>query len=360
MPSAFAALFPPQTLPSLNTLSQVGLVLFMFLVGLRLRSHALGTRRRVAIVLSGASIVMPFALGTLLASAVHYRLAPSGVGLLPFALFIGAAMSITAFPVLARILLEHGLLTTELGTLAITCAAFGDVTGWLMLAGILTLVHAGTPQGFVGRIVLFFGYLAVMAFIVRPSLRRLARWPAFSSAVSGVRVGVLLLVVLASAVATDALGVHALFGAFFAGLMMPAGADLERSVTQHVEPVTMTLLPLFFAFTGLRTNVQLIDNSALWRDAALFLAVAVVGKGVASAIAARAMGIAWREAAALGVLLNTRGLIELVVLNVGLELGIVSPLVYSMLVLMALVTTFMASPLMTALVRRPCATIQRV
>jgi Kef-type K+ transport system membrane component KefB len=304
----------------------------------------------VAIVLSGASIVVPFALGALLASAVHHRLAAAGVGLLPFVLFIGAAMSITAFPVLARILIEHGLLTTELGILAITCAAFDDVTGWLMLAGILTLVHAGTPQAFVGRIVLFFAYLAVMAFIVRPSLRWLARRPAFASGPPVVHIGILLLVVSASAVATDALGVHALFGAFFAGLMVPAGLDRERSVTRRIEPVTMTLLlPLFFAFTGLRTNVRLIDSPALWRDAALFLAIAIVGKGGASTIAARSMGIDWRKAAALGVLLNTRGLIELVILNVGFDLGILSPLVYSILMLMALITTLMTSPLITTL-----------
>ena len=332
MPSAFAALFSPQTLSPLNTLSQIGLVLFMFIVGLRLHSQSLGTKHRVAIVLSGASIVVPFALGALLASAVHHRLAPSGVGTLPFSLFIGAAMSITAFPVLARILIEHGLLTTELGILAITCAAFDDVAGWLMLAGILTLVHAGTPQEFVGRIVLFFGYLAAMAFLVRPSLGWLARRPDFAGD-AAVRVVIPLLVVAASAAATDALGVHALFGAFFAGLMMPAGADVERSVAQRVEPVTMTLLlPLFFAFTGLRTNVQLIDNPALWRDAALFLAVAIAGKGGASAIAARVMGIEWRKAAALGVLLNTPAPLKGFTIKKGLDPGILSPLVYFLIV----------------------------
>lgn len=347
MPAAFAALFSPPTLPSLNVLSQIGLVAFMFLVGLRLRSHSLGAKRRVAIVLSGASIVVPFALGALLASAVHQDLAPAGVGVLPFALFIGAAMSITAFPVLARILLEHELLTTELGMLAITCAAFDDVTGWLILAGILTLVQSGTAQAFAGRIVLFFGYLAVMALVVRPALGRLARTR------EAVRLGVFVLVVVASAAATDALGVHALFGAFFAGLMMPPGAELEQSITRRVEPVTMTVLvPLFFASTGLRTNVQLIDSAALWLIAALFLATAIIGKGAASMVAGRVMGMQWREAAAIGVLLNTRGLIELVILNIGLELGILSPIVYSMLVLMALITTFMASPLIAALLGR--------
>jgi Kef-type K+ transport system membrane component KefB len=225
MPSAFAALFSPATLLPLNTLSQIGLVLFMFLVGLRLRSHSLGTRRGVAIVTSGASIVVPFALGALLASAVHQRLAPPGVGLLPFALFIGAAMSITAFPVLARILIDHRLITTDLGILAITCAAFDDVTGWLMLAGVLTLVHAGDPQILVVRIVLLLGYLAAMMLVVRPLLRQVARARAFASRVSVGGLAMSLLVVLASASATDSLGVHALFGSFFAGLMMPSGGS---------------------------------------------------------------------------------------------------------------------------------------
>ena len=341
MPSAFAVLFSPPALPSLNTLSQIGLVLFMFLVGLRLRSQSLRSTRRVAVVVSGVSIVVPIVLGALLAAAVYSCLSLPGVGLLPFALFIGAAMSITAFPVLARILIDHGLFSTDIGVLAITCAAFDDVTGWLMLAGILTLVQGGAPQVFIGRIALFLGYLAVMVFIVRPSLRRL-----------GPGVGVMLLVMLVSAVTTDALGVHALFGAFFAGVMMPAGAELEKRVTRLVEPVTMTLLlPLFFAFTGLRTNVQLIDSPALWLDAALLLAVAVIGKGGASMVAARVMGMEWRAAGVLGVLLNTRGLMELVILNIGFELGILSPLVYSMLVLMALITTFMTSPLIRVLSR---------
>ena len=352
MPGAFAVLFSPPALPSLNTLSQIGLVLFMFLVGLRLRSHSLGSTRRVAVVVSGASIVVPVVLGALLAAAVYSRLSLPGVGLLPFALFIGAAMSITAFPVLARILIDHGLFETDIGVLAITCAAFDDVTGWLMLAGILTLVQGGAPQVFIGRVALFLGYLALMVCVVRPLLRRLAQGSIVTSGASAARVGVMLLVMLASAVATDALGVHALFGAFFAGVMMPAGADLERSVTRLIEPVTMTLLlPLFFAFTGLRTNVQLIDNPALWLDAALFLVVAIIGKGGASMIAARVMGMRWRAAGVLGVLLNTRGLMELVILNIGFELGILSPLVYSMLVLMALITTFMTSPIVRVLSR---------
>ena len=255
-------------------------------------------------------------------------------------------MSITAFPVLARILIDHRLLETEVGVLAITCAAFDDVTGWLILGGVTALVHAVDGGVFVTRTLLFVGYLVVMVVAVRPALRWFARWrgPQFGASADDLAFG--LLVMLASAIATESLGVHAVFGAFFAGLMMPREAHIERAFAERIEPVTMTLLlPLFFAFTGLRTVVQLIDSAPLWRDAALILMVAVVGKGGGSVLGARAMGIRWRDASALGVLLNTRGLMELVVLNIGLELGILSPVVFSMMVLMALITTFMTSPI---------------
>jgi Kef-type K+ transport system membrane component KefB len=192
-----------------------------------------------------------------------------------------------------------------------------------------------------------------MILVVRPSLGRLARSRGQDFGTSADDLAVVLLVMLVSAVATEWLGVHALFGAFFAGLSMPRSAQIERVLVERLEPLTMTLLlPLFFAFTGLRTNIQLLDSAALWRDAALILMVAVVGKAGASTIAARAMGTSWREATMLGVLLNTRGLIELVVLNIGLDLGILSPLVFSMLVLMALITTFMTSPLVRLMNRR--------
>jgi len=357
-PASATALFAPGTLPALNALSQIGLVLFMFLVGLRLDYRHLKSNRRVALVTSGTSIVVPFALGGALAVGVHHRLAPPGVGVLPFALFVGAAMSITAFPVLARILTDHHLLKTELGTTAIACAAFDDVTGWLILAAVAALVRAGNMGTFGLRALEFLGYLALMFTLVRPALRRFAMWRGLRFGTSTDDLAVALVVMLLSAVATEWLGIHALFGAFFAGLMMPRGANIERLIGERIEPVTMTLLvPLFFAFTGLRTSVQLIDRAVLWRDAALILAVAVAGKGAASTLAARAMGTPWREASALGVLLNTRGLIELVILNIGLELGILSPVLFSMMVLMALFTTFMTSPLITWLLETRTKTI---
>jgi K+:H+ antiporter len=360
LPDASAALFAAPTLPALNALSQLGLVLFMFFVGVRVDAHRVSAHRRVALVTSITSIIVPFALGAWLATALHGRLAPAAVGVVPFALFVGAAMSITAFPVLARILMEQRLLRTELGVIAITCAAFDDVTGWLILAGITALVAPdGSSQVVSLRMLLLAGYLAVMLVVVRPAIRWFVARRGSSLGESADDLAAILLVMLLSAVATESLGVHALFGAFFAGLIMPRDAPIERVFADRLEPLTMTLLlPLFFAFSGLRTNVQLISGAAMWRDAALILAAAVAGKAGASTLAARAMGVEWRDASMLGVLLNTRGLIELVVLNIGLDLGILSPVAFSMLVLMALLTTFMTSPIVRRLRERRAAVEQ--
>jgi Kef-type K+ transport system membrane component KefB len=348
MPRFAAALFPPSSLESLNALSQVGLVLFMFIVGVRVGAPASGGKRRVAAVVSAASILVPFTLGVALSLVLYDRLAPPGVGLWPFATFIGAAMSITAFPVLARILTERRLLASEIGQLAIACAAVDDVAGWLILAGILALAHIGPPSALVARMAGLVAYFAVMLLCVRPGLAWIVGRRTFPGT-SADGLVLMLIVTLLSAAATDALGVHALFGAFFAGLIMPRSPNVD-AVVSAVEPVTMTLLlPLFFGFTGLRTSVRLIDSPMLARDAVLVLLTAVVGKGGASAVAARAMGLEWRAAGALGALMNTRGLIELVILNIGLEAGILSPLAFSILVVMAIVTTFMTSPLLSLL-----------
>ena len=355
MPRWSAALFPAASLDALNALSQIGLVIFMFVVGSRIGSHAV-TLRRQAAVLSAVSIVVPFSLGMGLAAVLHERLAPHGVGMLPFTLFIGAAMSITAFPVLARILKDRDLLTADIGVIAIACAAFDDVAGWLILGGILSLAHVNAALAIMARTILFAGYLATMFLVVRPLLAWIVgrRRPA-----DGSRDGLaaVLLVVFLSAAATDALGVHALFGAFLAGLVMPRGPNLDETFVGAVEPLTtVLLLPLFFAVTGLRTRVTLIDSPALVFDTLIVLAIAVIGKGGASALAARVIGIEWRDACALGVLLNTRGLIELVILTIGLEAGILSPVVFSMFVVMALVTTFMTSPILDVLLPRKAAT----
>jgi Kef-type K+ transport system membrane component KefB len=263
-------------------------------------------------------------------------------------------MSITAFPVLARILTAHRLLESRIGTLAIACAAFNDVAGWLILAAITAVVRAGGLAD-AGRALIGLAiYGVVMAAIVRPLLARLGRTRRGTSSAKAEDLAIILVIMLVSAFATEMLGVHALFGAFFAGVVMPRDEQARRVFTEAIEPLTTSLLlPLFFAFSGLRTSVHLISGGGLWSDAALILLVAVVGKGVSSSLTVRAQGTPWIEALAIGILLNTRGLVELVVLNIGLDLGILSPVLFSMMVLMALVTTLATSPLLTWLRRRP-------
>jgi Kef-type K+ transport system membrane component KefB len=347
VPGATLALFAPSSLDALNALSQIGLVLFMFTVGVRVRAHAVHTGRRTAALTSAASIAAPFAMGVALSFVLRPRVAPAAAPW-PFALFIGTAMSITAFPVLARILAEHKLFDTRLGRLAIACAAFDDVTGWLLLSVALSLTRADSPALVATRIGLLVLYIAVMAGIVRPLLEWVAARDSSPHALDE-EIAAVLMVLLLSAAATDAIGVHALFGAFLSGIVMPKHSAVDDAIAA-LEPVTMTfLLPLFFAFTGLRTDVRLIHGAALLATTGVIVAVAIVGKLGAAAVAARVGGLGWREAFAFGALVNTRGLVELVVLNIGLDAGILSPLVFSMLVAMALITTFMTSPLLSLL-----------
>ena len=358
-PAVFLALFPPSELQPLYALSQLGLTIFMFLVGTELDVRHLRAQRRVAIVTSAISIVVPFVMGLFLAEALRSRLAPAGVSPLAFRLFIGTALSITAFPVLARILKDHGLTGTKLGALALACAAFNDVTGWLILAVVTAVVRSGDGGVIFVRTVLLLGaYALVMLYLVRPVLGRLL---ARDDATSGERIddlAIVLALTLTSALVTEYIGVHALFGAFIAGMVVPRESLVARSARERLEPLTTTLLlPLFFAFTGLRTALPLLNAPSMWIDGAVILAVAVIGKAGASTIAARLAGLNWREAQALGVLLNTRGLMELVVLNVGMELGILSPALFSMMVVMALVTTGATSPLLRLCrLDRPAAT----
>ena len=347
-PDLSAALFPPAGLSHLEAISQVGMVVFMFLVGLRLDPQHLRRSGTTAVVISQASIAAPFALGSALAVWLHASLAPAGVGLTGFALFMGAAMSITAFPVLARILVERDLLTTRTGTLALACAAVDDVAAWIILAIVVVIVRAGSAAVSIGTtlagVAMFVG---VMWILVRPQLRRLQAHLPEGGPVPRDVLAAVLLIALLSAVATEWIGIHALFGAFFAGAMMPKSATFVQTVNERLEDVTVVLLlPLFFALTGLRTSVGLLDGVGPWAMCATIVGVAVAGKFGGAALAARAAGVPWREAATVGALMNTRGLMELVILNVGLEIGVISPALFTMMVLMAIVTTAMTAPLL--------------
>ena len=348
-PGLAAALFPPASLGHLNSLSQVGLLLFMFLIGLELDLKQLRELGRAAVVTSQVSIILPFLLGFLLAFFLYPRLSDPSVNFTGFALFMGAAMSITAFPVLARILMERDLLRSRVGSLAIACAAVNDATAWCLLAGIIVLFRSASIELPLWAVLAgLAAFLIVMWAVVRRGLRRLVARYEESGGLTHDQLAVILFVVLASAWVTESLGVHALFGAFLAGVVMPRHHELSRELLQRTEAlIIVLLLPLFFAFTGLRSSLFLITGPQMWLYSALIIALAVAGKLGGSLAAAKSMGMTWREATAVGVLMNTRGLVELVILNVGLDLGILSPALFSMMVLMALVTTLMTSPLLS-------------
>ena len=347
-PEISARLFPASSLGFLNSISQIGLLIFMFLVGLELDPKLLRGKSHTAVVTSHASIVAPFFLGALLSLLLYPRLSDDSVTFTGFALFMGAAMSVTAFPVLARILSERGLTKTRVGAVAIACAAVDDVTAWCILAGVVAVVRSGT--GAHSLWVTLAGsaaFVAVMLGLVRPVLARLEGTFHLRGKLTQDLLGGVLLLGLASAWVTEYLGIHALFGAFLAGAVMPKGERFVHALTEKLEDVTVVLLlPLFFAFTGLRTSLALLHGAEMWGFAALIILVAVAGKWGGSTLAARFTGMTWREAGAVGVLMNTRGLMELVILNIGLDIGVISPALFAMMVLMALVTTFMTSPLL--------------
>jgi Kef-type K+ transport system membrane component KefB len=300
------------------------------------------------VLTSHVSIVAPFCLGGLTALYLYPRLSDDSVSFTGFALFIGAAMSITAFPVLARILTERGLVRSRLGTLAIACAAVDDVTGWCILAYIVVLVrvsHAGRPAWvtIAGAIV----YVLFMLLVVRRLLPAFEREFRKRDRLSDDLLAVIVVLVLLSALATEWLGIHLLFGAFLMGAIMPKTPDFVRYLLHKFESVTVVLLlPLFFAYTGLRTRIGVGGGRAIWFYSAIVIVVAITGKLGGSMFAARLAGMQWREAASLGILMNTRGLMELVILNIGLDIGVISPAMFSIMVLMALVTTFMTTPLL--------------
>ena len=344
-PEFSKALFPVQSLGNLQFLSQIGLILFMFMVGMELDLKTLKNKAHEAIVISHASIIIPFALGMGLAYFIYQIFAPPGAQFLSFGLFIGIAMSITAFPVLARIVQERGIHKTRLGAIVITCAATDDITAWSLLAVVIAIVKAGSFVSSLYTIVIAIGYVFVMIKVIRPFLKRVGDLYPTRENMSKQVVAIFFLTLILSAYATELIGIHALFGAFMAGTIMPENTKFRNILTEKVEDVALVLLlPLFFVFTGLRTEIGLINEPYLWKVTGLITLVAVVGKFIGSALAAKFVGQNWRDSLTIGALMNTRGLMELVVLNIGYDLGILTPEVFSMMVIMALVTTFMTGP----------------
>lgn len=344
-PETFAALFPISSLSNLQFLSQIGLVLFMFVIGMELDLTVLSKRAHDAVVVSHASIVIPYALGVGLAYFIYVDLAPPDVPFLSFALFMGIAMSITAFPVLARIIQERGMQRTRLGTVALTCAAADDVTAWCILAAVIAIVKAGSGLSALFTILASLVYILFMFTVLRPFLKRVGDIYSDRESISKPVVALLLLVLIGSAWTTEIIGIHALFGAFVAGVIMPVNLSFRKVMINKLEDVSVTLLlPLFFVFTGLRTQIGLLNEGHLWWTCAAVIGIAVIGKFAGSAIAARFTGNSWRDSLTIGALMNTRGLMELVVLNIGYDLGVLAPEIFAIMVLMALVTTFMTGP----------------
>jgi Kef-type K+ transport system membrane component KefB len=357
-PSTYAFLLPPDTAPFLGVIAQLGVVLYMFIVGLHLDLRVLRTTGHTALAVSHASIVVPFLLGAVLALPLFTGLAGDRVGFTSFALFLGVSMSVTAFPVLARILSDKGLHKTELGMLALTCAAVDDVTAWCLLALVVSVTQA-TLVGALVTVGLTIVYVSIMFVAVRPAVAWTVPWLEKVERLNEGGMAVIFVALLLSAVATEFIGIHAIFGAFLLGAVVPHTSRVATDITDRLDGlVRVMFLPAFFAFTGMRTEIGLMTSWHDWALCAVIVAVATAGKFGGTFAAARFTGFGRTESSALGILMNTRGLVELIVLNIGLDIGAISPRLFTMLVIMALVTTFMTTPILDLLMRgRGWATI---
>jgi Kef-type K+ transport system membrane component KefB len=344
-PEFSLTLFPTASLGNLQFLSQIGLILFMYVIGMELDLKVLQNKAKDAIVISHASIIFPFALGIGLAYFVYYKFAPEGIAFMPFALFMGIAMSITAFPVLARIVQERGIHKTKLGAIVITCAAADDITAWCLLAAVIAIVKAGTFVSSLYIIGMAIAYVLAMLFIVKPFLKKIGELYSTKDSLNKPVVAIFFLTLIISSYTTEIIGIHALFGAFMTGVIMPDITKFRNLFIEKVEDVSVILLlPLFFVFTGLRTQIGLLNDPYIWKVTGFIILVAVIGKFLGSALAAKFVGQSWRDSLTIGALMNTRGLMELIVLNIGLDLEVITTEVFTMMVIMALVTTFMTGP----------------
>ncbi len=347
-PAASSVIFPLESLAVLKLLSEIGVCLFMFVVGLELDLGHLRQRAQAALLVSHVGILFPYFLGVLTALLLYSQLGAPGTSFVSFALFMGIAMSITAFPVLAHILKERGLGRTALGTTALTCAAVNDATAWAILAFVVAIARASSLAATTFGLGLVLGFVALKVFLVRPHLPRwldVARME--NGGPSRGAMAAVLLLILTSALATELIGIHALFGAFVAGVVMPEKAEFREYLIVRLENFSsLFLLPLFFAYSGLRTHVGLLNDPTSWVICLGIIGVATLGKLGGTMVTARLTGMNWNDSFALGALMNTRGLVELVALNIGYDLGILPPRIFAMMVLMALVTTFLTGPLL--------------
>ncbi|MDR1602813.1 MAG: cation:proton antiporter [Tannerella sp.] len=348
MPDVSLFLFPQESLANINMLSQFGLILFMYTVGMELDLRQVRKKLQASILISHTSLVVPFFLGVLMAYFIYDTYADSETSFLSFALFIGIAMSITAFPVLARIIQEKKLTRTHLGTISLASAANGDISAWCILAVVMAVTQMGSMLGAVYNILCSAAYMLIMFLVVRPLLRMMGNLYHNREVVDKPLIMLIFLLLLLSSYLTEVLGLHALFGAFIAGIVMPENLRFRKIMTEKVEDVSLALfLPLFFASTGLRTEIGLLDTAGMWQLCGVFIVVAIIGKFGSTVISARVVKENWKDSLLLGGLMNTRGLMELVVLTIGYDMHILPPPIFVMLVLMTLVTTFMTTPLLS-------------
>jgi Kef-type K+ transport system membrane component KefB len=350
-PALSQHLLPATVAPFLNVISQVGVILYMFLVGLELDPGLMRQRGQATVAISHASIISPFLMGSLLGLLLYPIFSSREVPFTNFALFLGVSMSVTAFPVLARILTDRGIHRTRMGTVALTCAAVDDITAWCLLAFVVSIARAQSAGAM--RTVIFAAiYVAAMLIIVRPAMGAVSRIYGNRGGLTQGLMAVIFVALLLSSSATELIGIHAIFGAFALGAVIPHDSQMAGELTDRLEDlVIVLLLPAFFAFTGLRTQIGLVSGVQPWMLCGLIILVASAGKFGGSLIAARITGLEWRESSALGVLMNTRGLMELIVLNIGLEMHVISPTLFAMLVIMALVTTLATTPILHLITR---------
>lgn len=340
-PEFSAQVFPAESLKGLQYLSQIGLLLFMFIVGLELDFSELKGEAKSIAIISSLSIIFPFIIGTIVGINIFNSFTPEHHTILSFTLFMGISFSITAFPVLARIILERNMQKTRVGYLSLSSAAINDCSAWFILSIILAYIKTENFYDALTRLVFIVLYLLFMFFVVKPLIKKnLHR-------IENHFTIIMIAIVLLSSILTEALGIHALFGAFIAGLIISDKSFNKSDLIKKIHDISVILfLPIFFALSGLRTSIGLLNNSYLWFIFIIILILAILGKLVSSAMAAKISGLSWRESLSIGVLMNTRGLIELIILNIGYDLGIIQPTLFTILVLMAIVTTFMTGPLL--------------
>ena len=351
-PGVFANLLPPPVALFLGVYAQIGIMIYMFLVGLELDVTVLRKRGHATVAISHASIIVPFLLGAALAIPLYPILSSGGVPFTVFSLFLGVSLAVTAFPVLARILTDRDIHRTRIGTLALTCAAVDDMTAWCLLALVVSIAHAHTSQA-LWAVILTFAFIAVMLAAVQPVVRRwMASFDA-ASRISKAGLSAMLAGLMTSAMATEYIGIHGIFGAFLFGAVVPHDSRAAAEINERLQDIVAVLfLPAFFAFTGMRTEIGLMSGVRDWLICGVIIVAACAGKFGGTLVAARLAGLRWRDSAALGLLMNTRGLVELIALNIGLDLGIITHRLFTMLVIMALVTTFMTTPALSRLVRK--------